>query len=124
VQDGIATIVKALQAAVDAMKPGITGQEIDEIARTIVVEAGFEEFKHATGHQVGLETHDGGTVLGPPWERYGSTPLGKLEAGQVYAVEPSLYLKGYGIIGIEEDVLVTEKGTVYLSNPQKKVILR
>ena len=123
-QHAFEIIVKALQAAVDVMKPGITGEEVDAVARKIVVEAGYEEFKHATGHQIGLETHDGGTVLGPAWERYGNTPFGKLEAGQTFAVEPSLYLEGYGIIGIEEDVLVTEEGTVYLSNPQKKIILR
>lgn len=124
VQHGFSTVVRALEAAVAAMKPGITGEEVDAIARRMVVEAGYPEFKHATGHQLGLETHDGGTVLGPAWERYGSTPFGRLEAGQVFAVEPSLIVPGYGIIGIEEDVLVTEQGAVYLSTPQKEIILR
>lgn len=124
VQHAFATIRRALEAAVAAMKPGITGEEVDTIARTIVMEAGYPEFKHATGHQVGLETHDGGTVLGPAWERYGQTPFGRLDVGQVYAVEPTLVLEGYGIIGLEEDVLVTENGAVYLSHPQKEIILR
>lgn len=124
VKHGFSTVVRALEAAVAAMKPGVTGEEVDAIARRMVMEAGYPEFKHATGHQLGLETHDGGTVLGPAWERYGSTPFGRLEAGQVFAVEPSLVVPGYGIIGIEEDVLVTEQGAVYLSTPQKEIILR
>ncbi|NSW53410.1 MAG: aminopeptidase P family protein [Anaerolineae bacterium] len=123
VQRAFDTIRIALNAAAAAMKPGITGQGVDAIARRIVVEAGYPEFMHATGHQVGLETHDGGTVLGPAWERYGQTPFGRLEAGQVYAVEPTLVLEGYGIIGLEEDVVVTENGAEFLSHPQQALIL-
>lgn len=118
------TVIKGLTAAVASMKPGITGQEVDAIARKVITDAGYPEFKHATGHQVGLETHDGGTVLGPAWERYGNTPFGQLEANQVYAVEPTLFLEGYGVIGVEEDVLVTEKGGVFLSNLQTELILK
>ena len=124
VQQAFDTIIKGLTAAVKAMKPGITGQEVDAIARKVITDAGYPEFKHATGHQVGLETHDGGTILGPMWERYGSTPLGKLEANQVFAVEPTLFLEGYGVLGVEEDVLVTADGGVFLSNLQTKLILK
>ena len=124
VQRAFDTIVRALKTAVAAMKPGVSGIEIDTIAREIIVDAGYPEFKHATGHQVGLETHDGGTVLGPAWERYGQTPFGKLEINQVFAVEPTLFLEGYGVFGVEEDVLVTEDGGVFLSNLQDKLILK
>lgn len=46
-------------------KPGMRGYEVDAIGRQSIIDSGFPPFPHATGHQVGLEVHDGGTTLDP-----------------------------------------------------------
>ncbi len=124
VQHGFDVVREAIQLAVHAMKPGVSGKDIDCIARQNIVDAGYPEYLYATGHQLGRVVHDGAGILGPEWDRYGDTPHYLLEAGQVYTVEPGLNVPGFGYIGLEEDVLVTTDGAVYLSVPQKKLIVK
>ncbi|MBN2356481.1 M24 family metallopeptidase, partial [candidate division KSB1 bacterium] len=75
------------------------------------------------GHQVGRSAHDGAGLLCPQWERYKNLPFLKVEAGQVYTIEPRLTVAGYGIVTMEEIVIVTETGCEFLSEPQKKLIV-
>ncbi len=122
VRRGFDVIVQAIQESVRAMKPGCLGKEIDAVARGVVTKAGYPEYKYATGHQLGRLAHDGAGILGPEWERYGDTPNYPLEAGQVYTIEPGLFVPGYGYIGIEEDVIVTDDGCDFISKPQTEMI--
>ena len=122
VQRGFDVLVEAIAKTVGSMKPGVSGLEIDKVAREVITEAGYPEYKYATGHQLGRAAHDGGSILGPAWERYGDSPMRKLETGQIYTVEPGLAVSGYGYIGLEEDVLITENGADFLSEPQTRLI--
>ena len=123
VQRGFDTVHSAIQAAASVLRPGVTGKAVDDAARRVVTNAGYPEYKYATGHQLGRIAHDGGTLLGPAWERYGETPFKKVEAGQIYTLEPGLAVEGHGYIGLEEDVLVTESGNEYLGKPQERLVL-
>ncbi len=118
-----AVVRKAIRAAKDAMRPGRHGYEIDAIARNILVEAGYPEYKSALGHQVGQGAHDGGVVMGPRhWPRYAKSSAGVLEAGNVFTIEPSVKTS-IGRYGAEEMVVVTEQGAEWLIAPQEEIWL-
>jgi Xaa-Pro aminopeptidase len=113
----------ALMAGAEVLKPGVQGWEVDAAARATLTQAGYPEYAHALGHHLGRVAHDGSTLLGPKWDRYGQTPLGVVEAGNVFTLELGTFVSGRGYVGIEEDVLVTPSGLEWLSKPQKKLWL-
>jgi Xaa-Pro aminopeptidase len=67
IQKGFTTVVDAIEAARLAMKPGALGIHIDTIARNLLLERGYPEYKYATGHHLGRTVHDGAGILGPAW---------------------------------------------------------
>lgn len=114
---------EAIQSAAAAIKPGVQGWEIDAVAREIFEREGMEEWQFALGHQLGRACHDGGTLLGPRWERYGERPYGRIEKGEVYTLEIGVSVPGYGRVNLEEDVVVTEDGCEFLAPPQRELIV-
>lgn len=123
VRKGFETIVMAIEEARKAMKPGVQGVQVDRIARQIITGAGYQEFPHALGHQVGRFAHDGTALLGPAWEKYADKPFHPLEPGMVFTLEPRLTVPGRGVVTIEEMVVMTESGAEFLSHPQKELLL-
>lgn len=120
---GFYAVRDAIQKAASALRPGVEGWQIDKIARDHIVQKGFEEYPHALGHQVGRRAHDGGGLLCPIWDRYKKLPFKKIEAGQVYTLEPRVTVEGYGVATIEEMVVVQESGAEFLSTPQQEIYL-
>lgn len=110
-----ATIVEGIELAARALLPGAIGWEVDQAVRELLVSRGYPEYAHALGHHLGRAVHDGGGVLGPRWERYGREPFEPVREGSIYTLEPSIHLGGYGLVGLEEDVVVGPKGGEFLS---------
>jgi Xaa-Pro dipeptidase len=98
------TVRLAQEAAVAAIRPGISGAQVDEAARSFIRDAGYADFfPHITGHGVGFAYHEAAPMLAP-----GSTS--PLEEGMVTSVEPGVYFKPCGGFRVEDDVLVTKDG--------------
>ena len=107
------TVLTAQEAAIAAIKPGKTCEEIDAIARNIITKAGFgKHFGHGLGHAIGLQVHENPRLA--PGDKT------VLKAGMVLTVEPGIYLKGWGGVRIEDDVLVTKTGYEVLSRAVPK----
>jgi Xaa-Pro aminopeptidase len=94
---------RAQQAGVDAVRPGVSCQEIDRAARKIISDAGYgEQFIHRTGHGIGVTTHE------PPYMVEGEEQ--PLVPGMCFSVEPGIYLAGRFGVRIEDIVTVTSEG--------------
>jgi Xaa-Pro dipeptidase len=106
----------AQQAAVAAIKPGVTGAHVDEAARSVIRDAGYAEFfPHVTGHGLGFRYHESSPILAPQ-----STTT--LEEGNLTSVEPGIYKTPAGGFRIEDDVLVTANGAEILGPFPKNLV--
>ncbi|MCG6500278.1 aminopeptidase P family protein, partial [Kitasatospora sp. A2-31] len=78
---------RAQQTAFEAVRPGVSCQEIDRTARRVITEAGYGEyFIHRTGHGIGITTHE------PPYLVEGEER--PLVPGMCFSIEPGIYLPG------------------------------
>lgn len=118
----LADIHRAQDAGVAFMRPKTPGYVPDERAREVLKELGYPEFNFGFGHQVGRETHDGGVMMGPRWERYLGKVEADLEAGMVFTVDINLEFDA-GRIGQEDMALILEDKTIYLTTRQREIYL-
>lgn len=96
-------VVKAQQAALEIVKPGIEAKEVDLTARKILRQAGLEKYAmHRVGHAIGLSSHE------EPYIRFDNSL--KLEEGMVFCIEPGIYIPDVGGFRHSDTVIVTADG--------------
>ncbi|XSG76409.1 M24 family metallopeptidase [Herpetosiphon llansteffanensis] len=111
------TVLAANRAACAGAKPGMSGAQVDRLARQVVEDAELGRyFIHRTGHGLGMEIHE------PPY--IASTNKVALPIGTVFTVEPGTYVAGIGGVRIEDDVLLTANGAECLTNFPRELIVK
>lgn len=109
-------VLKSQLAALDAMKPGVAARDVDALARRVLDEKGLAKyFGHGLGHGLGRLVHDAG--------RMNATSKHIFEPGQVWTVEPGVYIEGFGGVRIEDDVVITDDGIEVLTKSPKEMIV-
>lgn len=104
--------LRAQQAALAAIEPGMEIRALDAVARDVITEAGYgPQFSHSLGHGIGLEIHEGPGIS--------QRSNGILKEGMVITIEPGIYIAGMGGVRIEDDVWVTVTGGEVISNLPK-----
>jgi Xaa-Pro aminopeptidase len=122
--DAFDMVSSIITQTANACVPGVCGHEVDTLARQMLEDNGYELYQHGLGHQLGQAVHDGGAMLGPKWEQYGVSPTIPLEAANVFTLELEIILPGIGCVGLEEDMMVTDKGAIFLCPRQTELVIR
>ena len=105
---------KANEAAEERIRPGVEFRELDQTARQIIEAAGYgDNFNHRLGHFIGLSEHEYGDVS--------ANNTDEAESGQIFSIEPGIYLAGDTGVRIEDLVLVTDQGVKRLNNYPKEL---
>jgi Xaa-Pro aminopeptidase len=108
------TVLKANQAAIAAVKAGVSTKVVDQVARDVVAKAGYGDyFNHGTGHGVGIDIHE--------YPRLNPFTDVMLETNMVITIEPGIYIEGVGGVRIEDVVVVKENGCEVLTKLNKEL---
>ena len=111
-----AVLQRAQQAAVDAVRPGVTAEQVDAAARDVLAAEGLAEaFVHRTGHGIGLSVHE------EPYIVAGNALT--LEEGMAFSVEPGIYFPGQWGARIEDIVVVTADGALPVNNRPHELVV-
>src|SRR5207248_449363 len=113
-QEVYLVVAQAQLAGLGAIRAGVEGKAVDQVARDLITLCGYgEHFGHGLGHGLGRSVHD------HPALSQSSTIT--LEAGMIVTVEPGVYLDGWGGVRIEDDVVVTADGCEILTHAPKEL---
>jgi len=127
VQRAYEAVLEIQQRALESLKPGVLGAEMQQMTEAFFKERGYDTgrdeatglyhgFFHGLGHAVGLEVHD----QGPALNRRGTTPL---VPGHIVTVEPGIYYPEWGGIRIEDTVAITDDGIDNLAVADKRLVI-
>jgi len=109
-------VFEANKRVTAAVKAGMTGVEVDAVARDYITEQGYgEAFGHTTGHGIGLEIHEG------PALSYRNEK--ELVENNVITNEPGIYIPGLGGVRIEDDLVVKADGNINLNSSAKELVI-
>jgi len=107
---------RAQRAAVEAVRPGVTAEDVDAAARDVLAEAGLAEyFVHRTGHGIGLSVHEEPYIVAG-----NDLPL---QAGMAFSVEPGIYFPGRWGARIEDIVVVADDGALSVNHRPHDLIV-
>lgn len=107
---------RAQSSAVSAVRPGVTAEQVDAVARGVLAEEGLAEvFVHRTGHGIGLSVHE------EPYIVAGNDM--PLEAGMAFSVEPGIYFPGEWGARIEDILIVTDDGAISVNDRPHDLIV-
>lgn len=111
-----AVLQRAQRAAVEAVKPGVTAEQVDAAARDVLAAEGLADaFVHRTGHGIGLSVHE------EPYIVAGNTL--PLEEGMAFSVEPGIYFPGEWGARIEDIVIVTADGAESVNHRPHELVV-
>jgi Xaa-Pro aminopeptidase len=107
-------VLEAQRRAIAALKPGVSVKVVDAAARGYIANAGYgDNFNHGLGHGIGLEIHESPAI------RSNSDDV--LAAGMVVTIEPGIYIRDFGGVRIEDDVLITDDGPQVLTSVPREL---
>ncbi len=108
-------LLEAQVEALHAMRPGVLARDVDKLSRDVLGTNDLAQyFGHGLGHGLGMLVHDSG--------RLSPTSENVLQPGQIWTVEPGVYIPGFGGVRIEDDVLITETGIEILTHSTKELL--
>jgi len=111
-----AVLQRAQQAAVEAVRPGVTAEQVDAVARDVLAAEGLAEaFVHRTGHGIGLSVHEEPYIVAG-----NALPL---EEGMAFSIEPGIYFPGQWGARIEDIVVVTADGALPVNNRPHELVV-
>lgn len=109
-------VESAVQAALAAAKPGVPAKAVDAAARGVIAAAGYgPKFLHRTGHGLGIDIHEAPYIT--------ATSEGLLRKGNVFSIEPGIYLEGEFGVRLEDIVYLREEGPVILSDLPRTITI-
>ncbi len=110
-------VKEANQRTFDSARPGIPAQEMDRTARGLLKSEGYGEyFSHRIGHGLGMDVHE------DPYLTEGNTD--PLQAGNVFSIEPGIYLPGRFGVRIEDIVVLEQSGARRFTNYTREIVIK